>query len=325
MVRGSGCAKPSGGPSRPRRPNPVRPATAARPVRWGSDGRVGRPPRVDDPECSWPRSPCRPYRPGMQLITPYRPQPHSGSLIAGTMLGALPRRVRPGPRVRRARHPGRRRPRPRSCGRPRPPSGPRSWSGRWSSSPGACPPVGRDQPAGRGRGDGPGPPPAPLAGRRGARIAAGRRDRGDRCRARPTGRPIPELVIGPFGVAVIHELGRREAIRQVGTSWERKTREGWLPTEHPLDAAERDAERVRHWLTTGDLDFVVRVHAALITADPSMLRSPLCAVITEAQIPDWIAALPRQRTLTEGRRQQIVARVRGAVATDGAASPQRGW
>jgi hypothetical protein len=131
------------------------------------------------------------------------------------------------------------------------------------------------------------------------------------------GRPIPELVIGPFGIAVIHELGRRDAIRQVGTSWERRTRAGWAPAEHPLDAAERDAERVRHWLTTGDLDFVVRVHAALITADPSMLRSPLCAVITEAQIPDWIASLPRQRTLSEGRRQQIVARVRGAVATDG--------
>jgi len=136
------------------------------------------------------------------------------------------------------------------------------------------------------------------------------------------GRPIPELVIGPFGVAVIHELGGRDAIRQVGTSWERKTREGWVPTEHPLDKAERDAERVRHWLTHGDLDFIVRVHAALITADPSMLRSPMCAVITEAQIPAWIAALPRQRSLTDGRRQQVVARVRASVPDKGA---PRGW
>jgi hypothetical protein len=129
------------------------------------------------------------------------------------------------------------------------------------------------------------------------------------------GRPIPEVVVGPFGVAVVHELGGRNTIRQVGTSWERKTRDGWVPTEHPLDVAERDAERVRHWLTHGDLDFVVRVHAALITADASMLRSPLCAVITRAQIPDWVAALPRQRTFTDGRRQQIVSRVSGAVAT----------
>ena len=53
-----------------------------------------------------------------------------------------------------------------------------------------------------------------------------------------------------------------------------------------------------------------------------MLRSPLCAVITEAQIPAWIAALPRQRSLTEGRRQQVVARVRGAVASGGA---RPGW
>ncbi len=102
----------------------------------------------------------------------------------------------------------------------------------------------------------------------------------------------------------------------------RRTPDGWAPTEHPLDRAERDAERVRFWLTHGDLDFIVRVHAALITADASMLRSPLCAVITEAQIPAWIAALPRQRTLTEGRRQQLVARVRAAVPTGGTRS---GW
>ena len=31
------------------------------------------------------------------------------------------------------------------------------------------------------------------------------------------GRPIPELVIGPFGVAVVHELGRRDRLRHVGT------------------------------------------------------------------------------------------------------------
>ncbi len=139
------------------------------------------------------------------------------------------------------------------------------------------------------------------------------------------GRPIPELVVGPFGVAVVHELGRRDVIRQVGTSWERKSRDGWVPTEHPLDLAERDAERVRHWLTNGDFDFVIRVHAALITADASMMRSPSCAVITQAQIADWVASLPRQRTLTDGRRQQIVARVRGALATSGTGRDRSRW
>ena len=32
------------------------------------------------------------------------------------------------------------------------------------------------------------------------------------------GRPIPELVVGPFGVAVVHELGPRDAIRPVGST-----------------------------------------------------------------------------------------------------------
>lgn len=258
------------------------------------------------------RRPCGTYRRGMQLITPQRPQPYVGSLIAGTMLGACFVAVGLGLAFLAL---------------------------ETSLLAGLVPTTTQVGlvlvvwalvlVAGAS---------LLLAGtNRLAAIAATIRIR--RRRRSPVvaalgalpadvtvatdvvpidGRPIPELVIGPFGVAVIHELGRRDAIRQVGTSWERRTRDGWLPTEHPLDAAERDAERVRHWLTTtGDLDFVVRVHAALITADPSMLRSPLCAVITEAQIPDWIAALPRQRTLTEGRRQHVVARVRGAVATDG--------
>lgn len=130
------------------------------------------------------------------------------------------------------------------------------------------------------------------------------------------GRPIPELVIGAFGVAVVHELGGHRVLRRVGQSWETRTRDGWLPAEHPLDGVERDAERVRHWITLSDLGFVVRVHAALVTVDASMLRSPLCAVITEDQIPDWIAALPRQRTLSAGRREYLQARFRASVIED---------
>lgn len=130
------------------------------------------------------------------------------------------------------------------------------------------------------------------------------------------GRPIPELVIGAFGVAVVHELGGQRVLRRVGQSWETRTRDGWLPAEHPLDGVERDADRVRHWITHSDLGFVVRVHAALVTMDASMLRSPLCAVITEDQIPDWIAALPRQRTLSAGRRAYLQARFRASVIED---------
>jgi hypothetical protein len=132
------------------------------------------------------------------------------------------------------------------------------------------------------------------------------------------GRPIPELVIGPFGVAVVHPMPPSERVRRVGQSWEIRVREGWAPTEHPLDRAARDADRVRHWLTNGDLDFVVRVYAAIVAPDTTLPRSPVCAVITADQIPAWLQALPAQRGLTPGRRNRLVTLVRSAVtAGDG--------
>jgi hypothetical protein len=134
-----------------------------------------------------------------------------------------------------------------------------------------------------------------------------------------SGRPIPEVVSGAFGAAVVHELGRGEAIRQVGSTWETRSGEGWVPTERPIDRASRDAERIRHWLTDGDLDFVVKVYAAVVTPDGSMPRSPTCAVLTESQIPQWLAALPRQRSLSAARRDRLSNRLHGA------ASGRRGW
>lgn len=134
------------------------------------------------------------------------------------------------------------------------------------------------------------------------------------------GRPIPEMLIGPFGVAAIHELHAGDR-RRVGRSWESRSKDGWLPAEDPLELVARDADRMRHWLTNGDLDFVVRVHAALVTPDASISRSPLCAVITADQIPAWIEALPRQRSLSPGRRDHLVARVRETVVDK---RPRRG-
>lgn len=131
------------------------------------------------------------------------------------------------------------------------------------------------------------------------------------------GRPIPELVVGPFGVAVVHAMESPDSIRRVGQSWEARAQNGWLPTEYPLDRVARDAERVRHWLTNGDLDFVVRVYAALVTPDTSIARSSVCAVITPEQIPAWIEALPRQRSLSAGRRHHLLARIHEAVADEG--------
>jgi hypothetical protein len=132
------------------------------------------------------------------------------------------------------------------------------------------------------------------------------------------GRPIPELVIGPFGVAIVHELEGRDRLRQGDQGWEARTRDGWAPTEPPLDAVARDAERVRFWLTHGDLDFVVRVYAALVAPDTSMQRSAACAVISVDQIPAWLASLPRQRSFSAGRRNHLLARIRAVGVPEAA-------
>jgi hypothetical protein len=140
------------------------------------------------------------------------------------------------------------------------------------------------------------------------------------------GGPIPELVIGAFGVAVIHTLspsrkGRRESAGAGG--WDSR-QDGWQAVDDPLAGAMRDSDRVRRWLSEADLDFVVRVYAAMVVRDRTLERSPTCAVITNEQIPAWIASLPRQRTLTTGRRARLLAmartRPRSSAATRG-----QGW
>jgi hypothetical protein len=121
------------------------------------------------------------------------------------------------------------------------------------------------------------------------------------------GRRIPELVIGSFGAAVIHELPAASRVRHVGSGWEARTTDGWEPIDDPLDAAMRNADRVRRWLAGADLEFVVRVYAALVVSDRVLQRSTTCAVIGPDQIAAWIASLPRQRTLTAGRRARLLA------------------
>ncbi len=138
------------------------------------------------------------------------------------------------------------------------------------------------------------------------------------------GRAIPELAIGPFGVAVLHALPATRQIRQVGPSWEYLTRDGWMPMDNPLDQANRDAERVRRWYTIADLDFVVRVYAAVIVADGSIPRSATCAVVTAEQLPAWIGALPSQRSLTLARRLRLRS-LASTPATSAAGSDPRVW
>jgi hypothetical protein len=124
------------------------------------------------------------------------------------------------------------------------------------------------------------------------------------------GRPVPVLLVGRFGAAVVRELPVASATRREGQYWEALAADGWVRIENPLDRTARDAERVRRWLAHDDQDFVVRVYAAVIAPDASLPRTPTCAVITRDQLPAWLRSLPQQRSLTEGRRARLAGFVR---------------
>jgi hypothetical protein len=127
----------------------------------------------------------------------------------------------------------------------------------------------------------------------------------------PDGRAVPELVVGPFGVAMLAELPPAAATRHNGHAWEVRTSAGqWIPFENPLDRAGRDAERVRSWFANDDQDFIIKVYAAVVAPDTSIERTANCAVITHKQIPAWLASLPVQRSLTTARRERIIGLIR---------------
>jgi hypothetical protein len=129
----------------------------------------------------------------------------------------------------------------------------------------------------------------------------------------PEGRMVPELVLGPFGAAVVEQLPPPAATRHRGAVWEVRVAGGtWAPLENPLDKAARDAESVRRFFGSEDQDFVVKVYAAVVAPDTTLPRTPACAVITREQIPAWLASLPAQRSLTPSRRQRLVEAVRTA-------------
>jgi hypothetical protein len=128
-------------------------------------------------------------------------------------------------------------------------------------------------------------------------------------------RIIPELVIGPFGAAVIEELPPIGAILSRGPrSWEVRVADGKTHLiDHPLDRATRDAERVRTWFGGEDADHVVKVYAAVVGTDPKVERSGTCAYITPAQIGPWLASLPAQRSFDADRRDRVIRMVRAAL------------
>ena len=113
------------------------------------------------------------------------------------------------------------------------------------------------------------------------------------------GRPAPTLLVGGFGVAVVRGLpaATRAERRSEAAADERGL--------DPRDAVTRDAERLRRWLSQREVDFVVRVYAAVVSTDETLTRSASCAVVTTEQLPAWIASLPRQRSLTVDRRSRL--------------------
>lgn len=127
----------------------------------------------------------------------------------------------------------------------------------------------------------------------------------------PDGRVIRNVVVGPFGVAVIGELPRPRNTRRHGTAWEVRRGDGrWTPMENPLERTGREAERVRHWIAAEDRDFLVKVFAAVVIRDAEMARTANCAAITAEQIPAWLASLPPQRSLSADRRDDVIERIR---------------
>jgi hypothetical protein len=128
------------------------------------------------------------------------------------------------------------------------------------------------------------------------------------------GRNIPALLIGPFGVIVLREAPSSSMTRVQGSAWEARTRNGWIPIENPMERCARDAERVRHWLSDLDRDFLVKTYAAVIERPGQGLpRSAACAVFTTDQLPSFIESLPAQRSLTGSRLDSVIAQVREAV------------
>ena len=130
----------------------------------------------------------------------------------------------------------------------------------------------------------------------------------------PDGRYIHELVLGPFGIAILGDVPPPDISRVVGGRWElRQGRKGWKPIESPLERTTRDGERIRRWLGGEDRDFVAKIYAAVVTDDPRVERTPGCVVVTPGQVAGWLESLPQQRGLTEGRHEELVELIRSVA------------
>jgi len=122
----------------------------------------------------------------------------------------------------------------------------------------------------------------------------------------PDGRRIPDVVVGPHGLAFFEPLPPSAAVRRAGESWEvRFSDRRWRPIENPLLRAARDGDRLRRHLEAQERDFVVRVTAAVIGDQYDVGQVDGCAVVALDDIPAWLAALPAQRNLTPDRQERL--------------------
>ena len=128
-------------------------------------------------------------------------------------------------------------------------------------------------------------------------------------------RIVPELVIGPFGAAVVEELPPAASVLSRGVrTWEIRAGVGHVQTiESPLERATRDADRIRTWLSGDETEIILKVYAAVVGTDPNADRTPSCAIIASDQVAEWLASLPPQRSLDGPRRERIVRMVRAAI------------
>ncbi len=128
----------------------------------------------------------------------------------------------------------------------------------------------------------------------------------------PDGQRIPDVVVGPHGVAFFEPLPPPTAARRNGERWEvRVTDRAWRSIENPLLRAAHDGDRLRRHLESLEHGFVVRVQAAVLSNQHAIERTADCAVVAPDDVPAWLAALPAQRGLSPDRLARLVEIVTG--------------
>jgi hypothetical protein len=128
-------------------------------------------------------------------------------------------------------------------------------------------------------------------------------------------RIVPELVVGPFGVAVVEELPPSEAVVSRGArTWEVRVGSGHIRSvEHPFARATRDATRVRQWLTGNARDEDFPIYAAVVGRDSRLEPAEGVELLAPDQVAKWLAALAPYEPFDAGRRERIVGMIRAAL------------